>query len=461
MMEPRRSRLSAETLTSFFYLLHLAVPALLLLDIFAGMARGRISPFARGQDSVAALSFFWLAAGLRWYFAGGDRAAFLRRITAPLVTVYTVYFVVLLIEAGVRLVGLAPPIPGARQPWTHAITRMDPRVTPGISGLKRFTTNALGLRGPMPPRDPRVYRILAIGGSTTICANLDDAEEWTYLLMRKTNERRVASPVWVGNAGIAASNTVNHLVLMQWLPGALHVDMAIFLIGVNDMTATLALEGAPSEHDLELGALYKGKLPAGTHFRTQKIYPYYQRLRLLLLARDVTAKLAQRFGKRPALPLMEITPFRQRRLKSPVLPLPDLSTGLAEYRWRIREIAERCADNRIRCLFLTQPTMWKADASPAENALFWQGYVGHWENPKGYLTSADMARAMDSYNHTLLETCRGDSLECYDLAADIPKSTDAFFDEMHFNENGARLVAERLADYIAAHPPPGKAGVQF
>jgi hypothetical protein len=44
-------------------------------------------------------------------------------------------------------------------------------------------------------------------------------------------------------------------------------------------------------------------------------------------------------------------------------------------------------------------------------------------------------------------------LECYDLASVVPKSTASFYDDVHFNEEGARVVAAHLVDYLLSEPP--------
>jgi lysophospholipase L1-like esterase len=70
-----------------------------------------------------------------------------------------------------------------------------------------------------------------------------------------------------------------------------------------------------------------------------------------------------------------------------------------------------------------------------------------------------MEQAMDKYNRILLDVCGQYGLECLDIAPRIPKNTSAFFDDMHFNEAGSRLVARLVANHIASTPPfaaPGK-----
>jgi hypothetical protein len=60
---------------------------------------------------------------------------------------------------------------------------------------------------------------------------------------------------------------------------------------------------------------------------------------------------------------------------------------------------------------------------------------------------------MDLYNRRLIETCGQSGLDCYDLASVVPKDTSALFDDCHFNEQGARIVADRLSQYLLSRSP--------
>lgn len=91
--------------------------------------------------------------------------------------------------------------------------------------------------------------------------------------------------------------------------------------------------------------------------------------------------------------------------------------------------------------------------SPAEQRLLWQGYVGPFDHPAGYVSAGDMERAMDMYSRAPLDVSEQSSLECVDIASHIPKDTSVFFDDMHYNENGARLVARDLEQYLVSKPP--------
>jgi lysophospholipase L1-like esterase len=439
------------------YLAHLGVPAFLLADIATARLRHEIvlKP-ATVVAAVAAISAVWLAVGLGLFFRSRDRGAFLERARTPLTAVYAIYFGIFVIEGVARLIWVTPPIPTAHEPFLKGYSPMDPNLTPGVSGKKMYTTNALGLRGPMPPVGGGGYKIVMIGGSTTICTNLDDSEEWPHLVMQDMNARSKGPHVWTGNAGQAAAHTINHLVLMQWMPGVLRPDMVVFLIGVNDLGTTLASEGASTQALLEKQAGYEGDLPAGTHWRSVNVYPLYRRLRLFLVFHIASENLKLRLHPPNPLQILipsQLGPLRHRREVGQVLPLPDLSVGLKEYRGRILALAARCKDLEMRCLFLTQPSMWRSNQTASEERLFWFGIIGPFDTPKGFVSSANMALAMDSYNRTLLDVCQQNGLECFDIAARIPKDTSSFFDEQHFNEPGARAMAQNLTEYLLSRAP--------
>jgi hypothetical protein len=116
-------------------------------------------------------------------------------------------------------------------------------------------------------------------------------------------------------------------------------------------------------------------------------------------------------------------------------------------------LEQQCRQYHRRCVFLTQPTMWRAGMSAAEQSLLYSGGVGDNGVIRGYVSAPELARAMAAYNQVMLAVCREDQLECYDMAAAIPKDTSAFSDESHYNDNGTRLVAHYLAERLLASPP--------
>jgi hypothetical protein len=119
----------------------------------------------------------------------------------------------------------------------------------------------------------------------------------------------------------------------------------------------------------------------------------------------------------------------------------------------VQSLARQCRTLKVRCLFLTQPSHWRSDLTPVEEQSLWQGLVGPWNDHGGYVAAGDLEKAMNAYNRTLLDLCQQDGLECFDLASVIPKNSSVFFDDIHYTEAGADLVADRLLDYLLSRPP--------
>jgi hypothetical protein len=275
----------------------------------------------------------------------------------------------------------------------------------------------------------------------------NDDQEWPHLLMVALNQRQRGLPVWVGNAGVSGLTTVDHASCLRRLPVLRQADLLIFLIGVNDLGAALLFGGAPTQEVLEDRAeLFAEHAPDGvSHVRG-----LLRRSWLLALVRNSLQHLSQMIFTWWSEQDVQIGALLSGRAAGPVLPLPDLRLALEEYAHRVRTLGQQCRQYRRRCVFLTQPTMWRAGLSAAEESLLYGGAVGYHGFARGYVPAPELGRAMAAYNQVLLAFCRKDQLECYDLAAAIPKDTSAFSAESHYNDNGARLVADYLAERLLA-----------
>ncbi|MGD8279743.1 MAG: hypothetical protein PVF69_01160, partial [Gemmatimonadota bacterium] len=135
--------------------------------------------------------------------------------------------------------------------------------------------------------------------------------------------------------------------------------------------------------------------------------------------------------------------------------LPDLTGPLEEYRGYLERMAAISKERGVRLVLLTQPTLWRADLTREEEAALWLGGTGDFQEEPGhaYFAASALQAAMDAYNRTVLDVCVTREVECYDLAARIPKNLDNFYDDVHFTERGSRLVAESLARYFRSLPP--------
>ncbi len=281
-------------------------------------------------------------------------------------------------------------------------------------------------------------------------------------MMEGLNDRQRNVPVWLANAGIGGHTTVHHLMVLKSMPIFKQVDMVILLFGLNDLNASLAYGGGPTQAQLELDTETFRQAMVGFGQRIIN-YPLYKHLRLYRYGEGAkTSLVGRRTSIRGSVGSWEwLEKLRRRRATGKLVPLPDLRVGLDEYRQRVRRIVDQCRTLQVRCLFLTQPVHWRRGLSPEEEASLWTGWIAPLgpvdrltpAPGAGYVSAPELETAINAYNRVLLEMCQEEGLECFDLAGTIPKNGTVFYDDDHYTEAGARIVAVRLLDYLLANPP--------
>jgi hypothetical protein len=433
------------------YLAHLLVPLVFLLDSVRAVQMGSGGVC---EKAVIVAGSIWVLTGLGALAFSRNRRHFLDRVSRLLLGVYTLYFCVCFVGFGVdiwiRHGGSSVPFrykPGSKVVMDHTGWHCI-----GVSPIITYSVNELGLRGPSPPREGQVYRIIAVGGTTTECGDLDDSQEWPHLVMEIMNDRQRQRFVWVGNAGASGLTTVHHLYCLRRRFVISQADLLLFLGGVDDLQATLDFGGESTQNLLE----YRAECFTGHHpYWVDPQAGFFRRTWLFELGRESLVNLGAIGGRVRDSLAHKAGPrlFGRGKSRTPLVPLPNLHIGLQEYAQRVRNLEHECHARGLRCVFLTQPALWRADLSPDDQRLLWMGWVGWRAHRRGYASAADLARAMDAYNQTLLSVCGEDHLECYDLASFIPKDTSAFYDDCHFNIGGARMAAQFLAAHLLSSPP--------
>jgi hypothetical protein len=216
-------------------------------------------------------------------------------------------------------------------------------------------------------------------------------------------------------------------------------DVVIFLVGVNDWNRAVRL-AMDSEQTAWLG-----KFPSS--ILGQMINEAY----IALVKRSsVTGGVFQEDGA-----------FFNRKRKSMLLPdrreyFPDDVSPA--YAGELQDIANECQILKALCVFLTQPHGYHPAAAETYIESFWMTPPGR----KYTLTLESMVHIADLYNQHLLEFARSNGFLAFDLAAHIEPGFQSFYDEVHFNTQGAKAVGDLVAQFLLAHPnqladlPPAK-----
>ncbi len=267
-----------------------------------------------------------------------------------------------------------------------------------------------------------------MGGSTTQCFYLDDHETWPSLLQSKL--KATGWNVWIGNGGLDGHSTRGHIVFMEDLVSKIRPDAVILLVGINDLQYSLdeerRLHGSRYDRTSWLTVVYRRSRLA------QTLYAWGQ----VFLGRAVLVRRSGHGNFEP----------RPVTGAAPAIPgdIRTLLPGLPEYRANLERIIELARTSGVRPIFLAQPLLF-------EDSEYWRRVQGgfYWVSTKRPpLPAATYWRMLDVYNRELLAVCARVRVECFDLAAQVPHSPEYFYDAAHFTENGAELVAQRVAEFL-------------
>lgn len=344
-------------------------------------------------------------------------------------------------------------------PHLRKVFHPSPLVMPGITGPSRFSINSIGLRGDEP--DPAAtYRILALGGSATECLYLDQDEAWPALLQQDLNQRLSIQRVWVGNGGMSGRTSEHHLVALEYLPlDKLQIDAVVVMVGINDLATRLARDtdydpnslGKPDAQEWLRIQTFSGSYlprPGDSFIKNTALWRLLRKVLDMLPREDAQDKFATMFVH-----------LRERRQHASAIreELPDLSSALDAYASTLNRMVDMANERSVRLILVTQPTLWRSDLPADLTALLWSGAIGSPQTGVDgpYYSVGALARAMQAYNATLLQVCQQRQIECVDLASMLAKDTTVFYDDVHFNESGARQVADILAGYLESTFPQG------
>lgn len=374
-------------------------------------------------------------------------------------------------EAALRAFGPRETSYQVSRPNQRRVMSPDTAFLPGMHGDAVITTNELGLRGDPLPADSSVFRVLVVGGSTSENLYHDDSETWPRQLQDRMTPLADGRRVWVAAAARSGMNARDHVVQVgRLLPQLPRIDLMLVLVGVNDLTFALGQGDAyappPPLSDPRALKAQEARafmvVPGGLHQSTTLAQrgAWYKRTALYQLGARIRANIVAR---RQQSTLVQdtrgeaIERWRENRRQASEIreELPTLDAPLAEYRRNLEAVADAAAARGVPLVLLTQPALWRAGLDSASSRLLWLGGIGDFQRAPGsvYYSPGALARAMAAHNAVLLDVCAARGLRCFDLAAAVPSDTLHFYDDVHFTERGARVIAEALATWLREPTP--------
>ena len=303
------------------------------------------------------------------------------------------------------------------------IKGLDPEIT--------VTRNSLGFRGPNPPEHLEKYlSIVSVGGSTTQCFFLSEDQTWTARLGQHLDQ--YFSPLWINNAGLDGHSTHGHLVLLEDFIVPLHPNVAIFLVGANDVART-----SLADWDAE-------NVKSGIQFNSGKAFvkslsAYSEVVSLFLNGyRSYTAYKAGLIHQQIDLTKQGYLDIPEDEQKQALAEnaKPEFLNGFEE---RLLKMVQICRDNGIEPVLVTQPLLAGSGTDDVTGVdLARVRAYGPRQTGKMYWDS------VEAYNNVTRKVARDKGVTIVDLAQSMTKSSRYFYDFIHYTPQGAQVIADIL-----------------
>ena len=298
-----------------------------------------------------------------------------------------------------------------------------------VSGLDRtivHSRNSLGFRGADPPKEiTSQFKIVMVGGSTTEQLYISDGETWTDVFYQVLSQE--FSSVWVNNAGLDGHSTFGHLILVNDYLRRLKPEVAIFLVGVNDVGRD-DLSSFDSDFQID----------------NQEFTSVVKRLANRSESLNLALTLIRNFrAKRRSLDHISLKPKTAETLylseEQQVREIEAHRKHVESFRKRLVRLVDDCRKYDIRPVLVTQPALYGCATDPTSGIDL--SVLKVTNNANGCL----QWRILSLYNEATTQVGRSEDVDVIDLADMLPHDSSLYYDFVHYNRAGSDVVGRLLA----------------
>lgn len=354
--------------------------------------------------------------------AVGNRAGLL----AALVTLAA-----LALGHAIPLEPLTGNVAGERVPYRVEVHELDPTWIAGVAARTRHAANGQGLRGDVIVG--RDFEVLIVGGSTSECSLLDEADSLDASLARAVLERRGEDlgPVRVAafaQPGLPLAGLLDELEIFS--EDQRRPDVVVGLFGANE--AQTFFNHAPWVRSSQTGpweAWIDPASPFGVEGRADTYRGWYRPDNHGRFLEAPRAAYADPRGWQSSLHPGHVDSLRQ---------------ALSDYVASLRAL-ERLANSRGATLVLvTQPVApW-----PPDQGRGWAPFI-YAQHGAGFLPSPELTEQLvEAFNAQTRGFANERGLALVDLGAALDGCVECFYDQWHFTNEGASWAAEILAPVV-------------
>jgi lysophospholipase L1-like esterase len=325
-------------------------------------------------------------------------------------------------------------VPGRRPPGSR-IVRPNPAIFHGLSPEITFTVDQFGFRSARPvtlEKPAGTIRIMAVGGSTTENNLLDDREVWTELLHQRLFGQRAG--VEVINTARSGDNTRDHIALLSQVLVAFHPDVALFLVGVNDLELQMKPDYSSLRNDRRSFAGDGSRVPFLTFVKVWACdWWHFARLAIWSIRGSMTTD-------EKGNPVEDTTGAWVAMKREELRRLPVRNVDVSrwpgqEYEQNLRTLIGVSRVHHIEPVLMTQPAIW--GAPPGE----WERTLWVHPHPDFRVTPDQLWKLLESFNDVTRRVGSENDVKVIDLARLLPKTADMFVDDDHYTVAGQQRIA--------------------
>ena len=267
-----------------------------------------------------------------------------------------------------------------------------------------------------------------LGGSTTECVYVDEDNRFPYLVGRLL-ERQTHLKVNSYNAGRSGNNTLHCINVLINKVVNLKPDLVVLMENINDLAILMYDKTYWNDHPSRSPLIEKPP-----NFKTvgQDLEQTFH------LVRDMTFPNLSR-------ELKQWSPFGRRGKKDEFHGVRgkkitiDQDMLVREFSLNLQTFINICRAREITPVLMTQASRLTESPDPLIKKL-----IQKLEVNQG-ITYADFKGAFDRLNQTIRDVGAKNRVLVIDLAREIPPVKENIADVAHFNDQGSRLVAARIA----------------
>ena len=293
-------------------------------------------------------------------------------------------------------------------------------------------------------------RIFTIGGSTTVQVTLDDKKTWSSLIGDRL-ENNFEKNIEVINTGVLGFASPYHFLTLKRIE-KFNPDLIIFLVGVNDWNSHIVksknhyiFTNFEINYNVKNSILYK----SFKNIKKQII----RKISIIINYKNSLNKDSLNNNNPPSIFFTdEKLWFENREYLSQIGSLNSKKTirrfqpqnVSQNYNFWITKIVKSCKKNKYICIFMDQPNAYKTNISDELKSRLWM--IPPFQNYT--LPFDDLISISGFYNEWLRKKITDNNLNFLSLSSKIPPNLNYLFDDVHFTENGSKMVSDILFNYI-------------